>query len=304
MTGAPDFFRFKGAAFEGTTRIEGTISTALENPISIRSYKQRYSCFTDSAYLSSHITGDYGTADSIVKIEGTLAELAPAPGPSAGGGDNQDNKKRVYPYNVDIKITDTQLRYNTLAFTNWQSIYLKLVDDLWTVSTFSLTADTEQSPFLQIDGTFDAKSEKMNFRVRSPFNEDFALAPFSKAFGLPISGTANYLLHATGTLTDPRLDINWTVPTLTVQTEIGDINLSRASGVMTYRNNTLTIEPSTLLVLGNAVQVEGDAAIRPENANNSALNLQLTADTLDLAKFAEVVKNVITPRGLKSSDAK
>ncbi len=299
LTGDPDFFRFKGDAFEGTTQIEGTISTAVENPYQFVLTSIGINVSPILRIFHPTLEQITGTADSVVKIEGTIAELAPPPGEM----DNEDNKKpdnrRVHPYNVDIKISDTQLHYNTLDLTNRQPIHIKLVDDLWTVLAFSLTADTEQSPFIQIDGTYDAKGEEMNLRVRSLPNEHFALAPLSKIFRLPISGTATYLLHATGTLPNPRVNVNYTVPTLTIQTEIGDINLSHGRGGLTYRNNTVTVEPSTLVVLGNALQVEGDVTIQPENVNTSALNLHLTADKLDLAKFEEIVTNIMPPEVLK-----
>lgn len=312
-TGEPDIFDFHGSGFEETGRIRGYISMATDNPYRFEMQSKATPVTPVLRILHPALEAITGTADGIFEITGTIAELAP---PAATDGadsaiDTERLKQRVYPYDVDITIPATQLHYNGIPLTNSEPIRLQLVDDLWTFAAFSLAAEhegiqssaltipKEKSPFIQLIGTFDAESEAIDISATS---NSFALEPFGPAVGFPISGAARYALTATGTLAAPIVAAEWAVPTLA----IGELSLSDASGAITYQDNTLNIEPFSLQLLGNRVQVEGDIVVLPEDFNNTengriqgasltnwGLNLRLGAADLALTKFSDLVKNRI-----------
>ena len=312
-TGEPDIFDFHGRGFEETSRIRGYISMATDNPYHFEMQSKAMEVTPILRILHPALEAITGTGDSLCEITGTLAELAP---PAATGGTDStivsdeifnavqttERSQRTrhgqkYPYDVDITILSTQLRYNTLHFTNAEPIRLQLVDDVWTFSAFSLMEENhpQTEPFIQLTGTFDAESEAMDIRAAST---GFALDAFGTAFGLPtgsieMSGTARYALTATGTIASPIVAGEWAVPTLAVKTEIGELDLSSTKCAITYQDNTLNIEPFSLQLLGNPVQVEGDITVHPEDFNKSRLNLYLTAAELHLPLFADLIKNGI-----------
>ncbi len=325
-SGEPDIFDFHGHGFEETSRIRGYISMATDNPYHFEMQSKAMDVTPILRILHPALEAITGTGDSLCEITGTLAELAP---PAATGGTDStsalvytpqsgvntlpsdeifnavkttERSQRTrhgqkYPYDVDITILSTQLRYNTLHFTNAEPIRLQLVDDVWTFSAFSLMEENhpQTEPFIQLTGTFDAESEAMDIRAAST---GFALDAFGTAFGLPpssieMSGTARYALTATGTIASPIVAGEWAVPTLAVKTEIGEIDLSSTNCAITYQDNTLNIEPFSLQLLGNPLQVEGDITVHPEDFNKSRLNLYLTAVELHLPLFADLIKNGI-----------
>ena len=314
ITGEPDIFDFHGRGFEETSRIRGYISMATDNPYHFEMQSKAMEVTPILRILHPALETITGTGDSLCEITGTLAELAP---PAATGGTDRTSETsdeifnavqttersqrtrhgQKYPYDVDITILSTQLRYNTLHFTNAEPIHLQLVDDVWTFSAFSLMEENhpQTEPFIQLTGTFDAESEAMDIRAAST---GFALDAFGTAFGLPpgsieMSGTARYALTATGTIASPIVAGEWAVPTLAVKTEIGEIDLSSTNCAITYQDNTLNIEPFSLQLLGNPVQVEGDITVHPEDFNKLRLNLYLTAVELNLSLFADLIKNGI-----------
>ena len=61
-------------------------------------------------------------------------------------------------------------------------IRLHLKDDQWTIESLALRTLRDTHPFIQLAGTFDAKTEAMNFQGGA---DGFALAPFAPTFGLP-----------------------------------------------------------------------------------------------------------------------
>ena len=280
LTGEPEFFKFTGEAFEGTSNIEGKISNTKDSPYQFTMKSGGVNVSPILRILDRRLEAVSGTADSIVQIEGTLTELA------------ESSKKRVYPYNVDITINETKLQYNSVHFTNPTPIRIKLEDDILMISESSLIVSGEKSPFVHLNAAFDAKSEKIHISAKP--NENFALDPFGKAFGLPITGSASYELNTKGTLSNPIVELKWMVPTLVVDTDIGDISVRNANGGLTYQNNAVHIKPFTLQVLDNTLQVGGDIAVNQDEFNNSELNLEISSDNLDLAKFSDLVKNSLS----------
>ena len=206
------------------------------------------------------------------------------------------DEQRIYPYDVDIEIDTSQLHYENPSaksktpFTNAEPIRLHLKDDKWTVDAFSLRTSEDKSPFIELAGSFDAKSEVIALYAKS---DGFALAPFRTALGLPRdmlqTGTGRYTLKMSGTSQQPRFTLDWTIPTLDLKTEVGNIRISEANGVIVYRDNSMHLEKTVLKLLGNPVNIGGEIAVHPENVSKSGLNLSVNAPDLELTTFAELI---------------
>lgn len=289
--GEDDIYDFQGHGFDGTSRIRGTVSVAEGNPYRFTVAGNRIDVAPFLRILHPTLAAVTGTADGQVSISGTIADLAPAP------ASTESEKKKVYPYNVGIHIATSQLHYENSAghrmpFTNAEPIRLHLKDDKWTIETLALstlnreprTALIDKNPFIQLIGTFDAKTEAMHFQGSA---DGFALAPFVPVFGLPDevlqNGTGGYTVSITGTPTLPVLALEWKVPTLTLKTEVGDVIMSDAGGKVAYQDETLRLEDCAFKLLGNAVNVEGSIDVRPEDVDNSELHLRVDTIALDLA---------------------
>ncbi len=231
-----------------------------------------------------------GTIDSTVEVEGTIAELSPTE-------PVEPAKTRIYPYDVDVIINKTQLEYNSLRFTNPKPIRLNLENDILVISDSALTVSGEKSSFVQLTGTFDAKSENINISATS--RENFSLDPFGRAFGVPITGSASYELNTKGKISNPIVELKWIVPTLAVNTDVGDISVRDAKGELTYQNNAVHIKPFTVQVLDNTLQVGGNIAVNQSEFNNSKLNIEISGDNLDLVKFSDLVKNSLSVEAAK-----
>ena len=283
-------FKFIGKALAGTGSIEGTISNDEPNP-----YKFTLKCEKTAAtpiLRIFHPAFDVvsGTIDGTVEVEGTIAELnSTAPIDPA--------KKRVYPYDADIIINQTQLQYNALRFTNPKPIRLKLEQDILTITESSLSVDGEKSPFIELLGTIDAKAEKID--IFSKQNQHLSLESFGTALELAISGAAQYNLQVKGTFTNPIVDLKWAIPTLVVKTDVGDIGISDADGEITFQNNNLLLKPFSLQVLGNPLQIGGNIAINQNEFNNSRLNFNISGNSIDLGKFSDLFRNSIPVETLK-----
>ena len=224
----------------------------------------------------------------------------------------------------------------TATITNAEPIRLHLKDDKWTIDSLSLrtsesikegqpatTAQAEgkkksllnpsldltlseslKNPFLELTGTLDAKSEAMNLHAVS---DGFALAAFEDVLGLPLgmlqAGALRYDLKATGTPMQPNVQLEWAIPTLTLETEVGDIDIVDAGGAITYQEETLRFEDCAFKLFGNNVNVEGYIDVQPEEVNNSELHLRVDTIALDLASVVSgsdfFSKN---PFGHQSSD--
>ncbi len=277
----PGYFNFIGKAFDDTTHIEGTVSIGANNPYAFTAISKEIGVTPILRIFHPTLESVTGTANSVVRIKGTIAELASTK--------QQDSNRRVYPYDVDIVINNTELQYNSLHFSNPSPIRIEIVDDIITFSDSSLAIGQDQTPFLQIAGTIDAKTEEINI-VSSP-NQDLTLNAFVKELNLPVSGLAYYDLKLQGTLSNPIVGVSWQIPSLVWNTDSGDISISNANGEFNYINNVLHIQPFSLELLNSIIQVAGDMTINQENFEKSQLNLNVNGDDIALTNFSDIVKN-------------
>lgn len=287
ITGQPDRFDFTGNGFNG--QIQGYVSTAPDTPYKFVVESQALEVTPILRILNPVLEAITGTADGRAQIEGTVAALAPT------DQNNSESDRPVYPYDVNIEIDASRLRYGNstaqeIAFTNPEQIQLHLKDDKWTIDAFALRTSADASAFIELTGTFDAKSEMMDLRAKS---DKFALHPFGTVFGLPLdmlqTGTAHYTLKVTGTPEHPRIAGDWAIPALDLKTEVGNIHISDAGGAIEYRDNLLYLKKNALKLFGNAVDIDGEITFHPEAIHNSRLNFNLNAPELKLKTFGELI---------------
>ncbi len=300
-TGEPDIFDFHGHGFDGTSQIRGYVSMDTGNPYHFTADNKAFAVKPILSILHPALAPVTGTADGSASISGTLEDLAP----SSEGKTAESDKKQIYPYDVNILVTTSQLRYENTAehrfeFTNLEPIRLHLKDDKWTIDALSLRASEDKLPFMELTGTFDAKSETMNLRAVS---DEFALPPFGNALGLPLgmlqAGTARYDLKVTGTSSQPIVRLEWTIPALTLKTEVGNIDATDAGGAIIYQEETLRFEDCAFKLFGNDMNLEGYIDVHPEEVNNSKLHLRIDTIALDLATLPmEVVNNLGSSNGI------
>ena len=300
ITGQPDRYDFRGRGFNG--QIRGHVSTAPDNPYAFIVESQALEVTPILRILNPALEAITGTADGRAEIEGTVAALAPA---DENNGSESD--RRVYPYDVNIEIDASRLRYENstgqeIAFTNPEQIRLHLKDDKWTIDAFSLRTSADSSNFIELTGTYDAKSEMMDLDARS---DKFALPPFGAALGFPVDmlqvGTARYTLKATGTPKRPRIALDWAIPALDLKTEVGDIHISDAGGAIEYRDNLMTLKKNALKLFGNVVDIDGEITVHPEAIHNSRLNLSANAPELKLETFGELIATT-SANNIKATD--
>ncbi|MCG9127024.1 hypothetical protein JT359_05415 [Candidatus Poribacteria bacterium] len=283
------YFKFIGKAFEDTTTIEGTVGISGDNPYDFTAKSNQIAATPFLRIFHPVLESVTGTADSTVSINGTIAELAST--------NQNDANRRVYPYDVDIVINNTELQYNSLHFSNPAPIHIEIVDDIITFSDSTLAVGQSHEPFLQIAGTIDAKTEEI--KILSSHNQNLTLNAFMNELNLPIFGTAIYDLKLTGTLTNPTVGVSWQIPSLDWNTEFGDIRISDANGMISFNNNILHIQPFSLELLNNIIEVNGDIAINQENINKSQLNLNVAGVETELVNFSDIVKNLLPDEVLK-----
>ncbi len=279
------YFDFHGHGFEKTSQIQGYVSLALGNPYRFTAEGEKFDITPILPILDPILGGVTGTADGNASISGTIADLvAPTANTAA-----ESQRQKIYPYDVDILVSTSQLRYETtvtrsIAFTNAEPIRLNLKDDTWTIDALSLRASEANVPFLELTGTLDSKSEMMNLHAVS---DGFALPPFVEALGLPRgmlqTGTLRYDLKVTGTPVQPNLQLEWETPTLTLETEAGDIDITEAGGAITYQEETLRFEECAFTIFGNDGHLEGYVDVQPEAVDSSELHLRVDTIALDLA---------------------
>ncbi len=295
ITGEPDIYDFHGHGFEETSRIQGYVSMATGNPYEFTAESKTFDITPILPILHPAFASVTGTAGGNALISGTLADLAP----SAENRAPESQKQRVYPYDVDIFVATSQLRYGTpsvqdIAFTNSEPIRLHLKNDTWTMNDLSLRTSEDKVEFLELTGTLDAKSEMMNLHAVS---DGFALPPIAEALGLPLDmlqdGALRYDLKATGTLTEPNVELEWAIPTLILETEAGNIDIADAGGAITYQEETLRFEDCVFKLFGNDVNMEGYIDVEPEAINDSELHLRVDTIALDLATLPiETINNI------------
>ena len=279
------YFDFHGHGFEKTSRIQGYVSLALGNPYRFTAEGEKFDITPILPILHPTLEAVTGTADGNASISGTIADLV---APTANIA-SESQRQKIYPYDVDILVSTSQLRYETtvprgIAFTNAEPIRLNLKNDTWTIETLSLRASENKVPFLELTGTLDSQNEMMNLHAVS---DGFALPPFSEVLGLPRgmlqTGTLRYDLKVTGTPTQPNLQLEWATPTLTLETEAGDIDITEAGGAITYQEETLRFEECAFTIFGNDGHLEGYVDVQPEAVDSSELHLRVDTIALDLA---------------------
>ena len=282
LTSEHDYYKLTGKALANTCSIEGIVSNTKDNPYQITLTSDNTAATPILRILHPSLDVITGTFDGTVEVKGTIAELTST-------DPVEPSKKRVYPYDVDISISKTLLQYNSLHMINPKQIRLKLEDDILTISDSSLSVKGEKSPFIQLTGTIDAKTEEID--ISSKQNQDLTLESLSTALGLPISGSAQYEMKIKGTLSNPIVDLKWAIPTLVVNTKSGDVSIRDANGELTYQNDVVDIKPFTMQVLENPLAVKGNIAVDPDDFNNSKLKLELSTHNLNLAKFSDIIMN-------------
>lgn len=280
-----DHFEFTGKALAGTTDIEGTISNAFPNPYKFFLKGEKTAAAPILRIFHPALDAIIGTIDSTVEIEGTITELV------------EPAKKSIHPYDVDIVINETLLQYNSLRFTNPKPIRLNLEDDILTISDSSLSVNGEESPFIQLTGIIDTKTEEID--LYSKHNQILMLESLGTALGFPISGNVQYDLKIKGTFSDLIVDLKWAIPMLIAKTGIGNISVSDAKGEIKFQDNTLHIKPFQMLVMNNLFEIGGNIVIDENEFNNSKLNFKFISDNLDLAKFSDLLRNSLPVETVK-----
>ena len=319
ITGEPDRFDFTGNGFNG--QIQGHVSLAPDNPYRFQVESTALEVKPILRILHPVLEAVTGTANGRAEIKGTIAALAPTdeensrqpsavshqqegvPSPEnlfaesrkSKAESHSSDKQRIYPYDVDIKIDTSQLHYENsnghkTPFTNAGQIRLFLKDDKWTIAALSLRTLEDESPFMELAGTYNAKDEVMDFEAKS---DGFLLAPFGAALGLPSAmlkvGSGRYTSTVTGTSKQPIVVLDWTIPTLDLKTEVGDIRISDAGGEIIYRDDLIRFEKTALKLLGNPVDIGGEIDLHPKDVNKSQLNLNVNAGALELTTFSDLI---------------
>ena len=295
------YFDFQGHGFEKTSRIQGYVSLALGNPYRFTAEGEKFDITPILPILHPTLEAVTGTADGNASISGTIADLV---APTANIA-SESQEQQIYPYDVDILVGASRLRYETaatqgIAFTNAEPIRLNLKDDTWTIDALSLRTSEDNVPFLELTGTLDSKSEMMNLHAVS---DGFTLPPFVEALGLPRgmlqTGTLRYDLKVTGTPIQPNLQLEWVTPTLTLETEAGDIDITEAAGAITYQEEILRFEECAFTIFGNDGHLEGYVDVQPEAVDSSELHLRVDTIALDLATLPmEVIDTLGTGDGV------
>ena len=301
IMGEPDRFDFTGSGFNG--QIQGYVSLATDNPYKFVVESQALEVTPILRILHPALEAVTGTAKGRAEIKGTVAALASTDANKNG----ESHKQRIYPYDVDIKIDTSELHYGnssgkSIPFTNAEPIRLHLKDDKWTVDAFSLRTSEDKSPFMQLTGSFDAKSEVIDIDAKS---DGFALVPFGTTFGLSAdtlqAGTGRYTLEMTGTSQQPSVVLDWAIPMLDLKTEVGDVHISDAGGAIVYRDDLMHFEKTALKLLGNSVNIGGEIGVHSADINKSRLNLSVKARNLELTTFSDLIAKAST-NSIKSED--
>ena len=288
ITGEPDRFDFTGSGFNG--QIQGYVSMDPDNSYEFEVKSEALEVKPILRILHPALEAVAGTANGRAEIRGTVAALAPA-----DENKSDESDQPVYPYDVDITVDTSQLYYENpkghkTPFTNAGHIRLFLRDDKWTIDALSLRTLEDASPFMEVTGTYNAKGEVMDFEAKS---DGFGLAPFGAALGLPPdmlkAGSGRYTATVTGTAEQPEVALGWTIPTLDLKTEVGDIRISEAGGAIVYRDNLIRFEKTALKLLGNPVDIGGEITVDPKDINNSQLNFSVNGSELEFTTFSDLI---------------
>lgn len=277
----PDYFNFTGEAFEETSNINGKIYTSQDSPYQFTMQSKGIQVSPILRILDRRLEAITGTADGIVNVEGTISELV------------EPSKKRQFPYDVDILINRSKLQYNSVNFANPKPIHLRLENDILSFEDSSLMFSGEQTSFIKLSGTFDTKNETVDISAHS--EDETSLKPFGVAFNQAIDGKVSYHFKADGPLSDPNIELKWKLPTLIVNTNVGDVNIHNADGALKYQNGSVDIEPFSMEFMDNKVLVKGDITINKNEFTDSILTFDINSDSFDIEKLYDLLKNSISP---------
>ncbi len=285
-------FKFTGKAFADTGVIEGSI--ASESPhayyFTINSEKTPVDYFLP--IINTSLADIDGTFNGRVEVEGTLLELTSV--------DNvEDLGARIYPYNVDILIEETQLQYKGIHFTNPKPFSIHLVDDLLTISDFSLSTSDDETPFIQSLCELDLKTEEIN--LSSKGSQVLELASILDPFGFPITGKVYYDFEYKGTLKNPRLRVNWRIPKLVIKTGTGEFLITEmksvfAPNIINWQDGKVDVQPFTMRVLGNTVEIGGNIDVNQQKLEDSSINAFIKSENIDLNGFIKLLKENLNDR--------
>ncbi len=285
-------FKFTGKAFAGTGVIEGTIASKDPNRYFFTIQNKQTPVDFFLPIINPSLEDISGTFNGRVEVEGTLLELTSV--------DNvEDLESRIYPYNVDILIEETQLQYNNIHFTNPKPLSIHLVNDLLSFSDFSLSISDDETSFFQTIGELDLKSEEI--KLSSKGNQVLELASIFDPLGLPVSGKVYYDFEYNGTLKDPHLRVNWRIPELILKTEIGDIFINEmksnfAPNIINWQDGKLNVQTFAMQVLGNTVEIGGNIVVNQRKFEDSSLSAFIKSENLDLNGFNELLKENLNDR--------
>lgn len=288
-------FKFTGKAFAETGIIEGTIASQVPNGYFFTIKHEQTPVDFFLPIINPSLEDISGTFDGKVEVEGTLLELTSVDKVEEVGG-------RIYPYNVDILVEETQLQYNSMPsvkLTNPKPFSIHLVDDLLSFSDFSLSISDDETSFFQTIGELDLKSEEIN--LSSKGNQVLELASIFDPLGFPVTGKLYYDFEYKGTLKNPRLRVNWRIPELVLKTEIGDIFINETKGnvvpnIINWQDGKVDVQPFAMQVLGNTVEIGGNIVVNQRNFEDSSLIAFIMIDNLDLNGFNELLKENLNER--------
>lgn len=277
-TDEPDYFRFTGEAFEGTSIINGQILTTEDSPYKFTIESENIPVSPILRIFDHRLEAISGTADGRVEVVGTVTDLV-----------EPEHSPLSFPYDVDIIIDNSRLQYKSVEFSNPNPVKMRLEDDILTILDSSLNFINQQSPFLELIGTFDTKNEIIDISVET--DHGFSIKPLGTAFGHHIDGTASYQLSAKGNLSSPDVELKWKLPELRIHTNSGIIDIQNADGQLTYMDSIIDFTPYTLQLLNNKVSVDGKVNVDQKQIENSELNFDLHSANLDLVEFKEIIQN-------------
>ena len=284
-TGEPDYFSFTGEAFEGTSSINGKIFITQDSPYQFTMHSEGIQVSPILRILDRRLEAITGTAVATTSVEGTITDLV------------EPSKKRLFPYDVNILIDRSKLQYNSVDFYNPKPIQLNLENDILTFQESSLIISGEQTSFIELSGSFDTKNEIIDITAHS--EDETSLKPFGVAFNQPIDGKVSYELKAEGPLSEPNIELKWKLPTLIVNTNVGDVNIHYADGALKYQNGSVVIEPFSMELMDNKVLVKGDMTINKDEFTDSILAFDINSASFDIEKLYDLLKNSISPEMAK-----
>ena len=280
-------FEFTGRALSDTGFITGTIASEFPNPYKFRLRSVNSPADDILPIVNPALEKISGKFNGFVDVEGTLDELTSTK-------QAEPSKKRVYPYDVDIVINDTQLQYDAIHFNNSKPLRIKLENDLLTFSDFSFSLVGDETPFIQITGDLNTKTEEINLSTET--HQVINLESLFDQFEIPIHGKAYYDLKYQGTLKSPKVGVNLKIPELTFKSEIGDLVFKDVNSSIDYQDEKIVVRPFSMSVMGNSVEVGGDIRVDQQEFDISLLNLEIKSNHLDLTSFAEFLENSLSDK--------